>query len=82
MPQLKPINECCEQNPVTTGFAHSKGEPDVSLTMTSISVRFAPISHVELVIKRLVKKSNEKSTVNLRAPLTAAQPSTTTWREL
>jgi len=78
MLQPKPINDCREQNPIKMD-AHSNGNPAAT---SNIDVRFAPISHVELVIKRRAKEANEKSTVDLRAPLTAAQPSNTTWREL
>ena len=77
MPQLKPINECCEPDPITMGCAHSNGKPVAPLTTTSISVRFAPISQIELGIRRFATKPNAKSTVDLRTPLTLANSSAT-----
>ena len=77
MLQLKPLNKCRELNPVTTGFAHSKGEPDVSPMTSNISVRFAPISQWEPGIRQLTNKKNVESTVDMRMPLTLANPSTT-----
>lgn len=78
MLQLKPINECCEQNPVTTGFAHSNGKPAATSTTTNINVRFAPVLPVEVGIRRLTKYSNTKSTVDTRPPMTVTLLPTTT----
>ena len=76
MPQSQTINECCEQNPGTTGCAHSKGEPAASLTTTNISVRFAPISSAVLAIRRPATRVFARSAVDLRTSLALANPST------
>lgn len=74
---LKPINECRDQNPVTKGFAHSNGKPDAPSTTINISVWFAPISTMELGIRRLAKKKNANAAVDLRTSLLAVQAAPT-----
>ena len=82
MTELKPINECRDQNPVTTGFAHSKGKPGASSTTTSVGVRFAPILQVELGIRQLATKTDAKSTIDLRTSLTVARSSARTMEQI
>jgi hypothetical protein len=49
-PRLQTINECLRVLPETYP-AHSNGKPGVPSMTTHISVRFAPISPVQLQIK-------------------------------
>jgi len=76
MLQLKTINECGGQIPITTGCAVSNGKPAATYKPTNINVRFSPISTVELVIKRFAKKSSEKSAIDFRTSLMLANSST------